>query len=380
MKVLSKIAKFIHDANASTKTALGVPLIFVQNHPQIVDSTLILTAGRSTHRNHFEEEFYGDSSTVDFSHPERFVHTLENVWVTGSEGHVFFDANTILNLCPSLEGVSPKKIRRPVSLLAERVDDPVFILAGRAPGNRAHFLMEHLPRLVACLDFLKQQKGCKILVTPGHRSWQLGYLEKIGIPASDVIEGSQGAVFCKKAFYIPLLSEGGREVICQDRYYEQIRELFAPEQREQKTGAPIFLSRQDAATRRLINEDAVFGIAAEFFPGMKRITMSGLSLEEQLGLLQQAPVIIGPHGQPFRYALFCKNSLIIQLVPGERTSTNEYHLWARNFNSIGVSAGSTCISIYNEENLESGAADWEYKEEKLIDDLSRVVALHKTSK
>ena len=73
------------------------------------------------------------------------------------------------------------------------------------------------------MDVIKRFGGCKILVTPMHRKWQAGYLHKLGIADSEIIEASIGSVFCKRALYIPTLCEG--EMATASR--EQVLPIYA---------------------------------------------------------------------------------------------------------------------------------------------------------
>jgi hypothetical protein len=125
----------------------------------------------------------------------------------------------------------------------------------------------------------------------------------------------------------------------------------------------------------LVNEEQIFKICQRTFPDIKMVTMSELSLDEQIQIFQHSQVIIGPHGQPFRNTLFSSNALIIQLVPGERRQDNEYLQWARNFNCVGSLGKNRCISLFNGEQLPTGASHWSYDDRKWEKDLARVVAL-----
>ena len=143
-----KIPRYAHDAKATIMTGLGLSLKREKLHPKISEQILAQEKQESTYSNGFENIFYGINDQIVFHHPQRHLYKLHDVWVTGSEAHVFFDQKTLFSVCPATGDAAEKKIRRPISCFAKRQDSPVFILANRAPGNRAHFLFEHLPCLV----------------------------------------------------------------------------------------------------------------------------------------------------------------------------------------------------------------------------------------
>jgi len=372
----TRLIKALHDAKATIWTGTGHHLKKVKEHSKILDKILVQSNSITHYTNEFEKTYYGSCDQIDFVHPETYLYVLKDVWVVGSEGRLFFEPDQLFSVCSSLKGVEERKIRRPIPLLAQVIGEPVFILSSRAPGNRGHFLIEHLPRLVASMDEIKRLGECKILVTPLHRKWQAGYLHKLGIADSDIIEASIGSVFCKKALYIPTLCEGELATVSREKYYQFLRRGFIDSQGSPGRGAPVFLSRKDAPDRKLTNEDAIFSIAKTFFPEMKRVVMAALALDEQIGLFQEAPVIIGPHSQPFRDILFASNALVIQLIQGFRDRSNEYYQWAQNYNYVGSLGKNLCLPLFSEIEFHTNS-DWIYPEDKFEQDMLQVLPLLK---
>ena len=370
----AKLTEILHDAKAAILAKAGYHLKKVKEHPKVLDKVLIQANSTTRYINKFEEDYYGSCEQIDFFHPETYLYVLKDVWVVGSEGRLFFEPDQLFSVCSSLEGVEERKIRRPIKSFAKAIEEPVFILSSRAPGNRGHFLVEHLPRLVASMDVIKREAGCKILVTPMHRNWQTGYLQKLGIPDSEIIEASIGSTFCKRALYVPTLCEGEIATCSREKYYQFLRKCFIGSQESPRKGLPIFLSRKDAPDRKLGNEDAIFSIAKTFFPEMKRIVMSTLALNEQIRLFQEAPVIIGPHAQPFRDILFSSNSLVIQLIQGFRDTSNEYYQWAQNYNYVGGIGKNLCLPLFSEIEFNTNS-DWIYPEDKFEKDMSQLISL-----
>ncbi len=376
----TQLTKNLHDAKATIWTNAGHHLKKIEEHSKILDKIPIQTDSITHYTNEFEKSYYGSCNQIDFFHPETYLYVLQDVWVVGSEGRLFFEPDQLFSVCSSLKGLEERKIRRPIKLFSQVIEDPVFILSSRAPGNRGHFLIEHLPRLVASMDAIKRLGGCKILVTPMHRKWQAGYLQKLGIPESEIIEATIGSTFCKRAFYVPTLCEGEMATASREQYYQFLRRRFIDSQVSPPgKGLPIFLSRKDAPDRKLANEDAIFSIAQTFFPEIKRVVMAAFTLDEQLRLFQEAPVIIGPHSQPFRDILFSSNSLVIQLIQGFRDTSNQYYQWAQNYNYVGSLGENLCLPLFSEIEFHKNS-DWIYPEDKFEKDISQVISLLKEQK
>jgi hypothetical protein len=98
-----------------------------------------------------------------------------------------------------------------------------------------------------------------------------------------------------------------------------------------------------------------------------------MSLAEQVILMQQSATVIGPHGQSFHLNLFLSDALSIQLVPGERHETNDYLLWATNYERLGTIGGNRCISFFAGPNVTS--EDWCYPSDDLRQKIQRLKEL-----
>lgn len=373
-RLTEKILKICHDAKATITAKAGRRLYYVKDHPKISEKLLIQEENETHYTNSFEKSYYGAVDEFNFYHPKAFFYVLKDVWVVGSEAHVFFSGNELLSVCSSLLGIEERKIRRPIPSLAKKISEPVFILASRAPGNRGHFLVEHLARLVASRNVLDKVDKCKYLVTAGHRKWQLPYLKKLGIPESDVIESSVGSTLCKTAYYVPTLCTGEIATVSMERYYRYLRDRFIHDVQPSGRSFPIFLTRKDAPDRRLSNEDAIFAIAKKFLPNIKPVALSRLSLNEQINIFQQAPFIIGPHSQSFRNILFTRNSVVVQLIQGFRDTSNNYYKWAQNYNYIGNIGKSMCLPLFSEIPFNTNS-DWIYPEDKFEREMVGLMSL-----
>ncbi|MCF8506900.1 MAG: glycosyltransferase family 61 protein [Caulobacter sp.] len=75
----------------------------------------------------------------------------------------------------------------------------------------------------------------------------------------------------------------------------------------------LFVSRQDAPARRLLNEDEVFDILRPF--GFERLRSAGLSVAAQIAAFAQARTVFAPHGAGLANCVFMpRGSLVIDLM------------------------------------------------------------------
>jgi capsular polysaccharide biosynthesis protein len=352
-----KLDRLLHDAWAAWCARFGPRLQIVAESPAIREKIVLRPASRTVWQNPLEDAYYGaGAGRAIVEHPESALYRLADVSVTGSEVLLFTGAHTLLRLDPSQNTIETRKARRPIAWRARRVDGPVMPLGGRGTGNRGHFLCEHLPRLLLAREHLGAHLPLRVLLTPGHGSWQREYLVRLGEDAARAVEGSRGTLFCPEAWFVPNLSRDERADLYEPGVYREIARRFKRGLAPRDAGRRLFVTRKDAPSRRLANEDEAYAACAAAFPGLERVAMSGMSLGDQIALFAQAEVVIGAHSQAFRNLLYCEDVLALQLVPGRRDPANGYHVWAANYDRLGLVHGNRCLSLYAGEPYADG--DW----------------------
>jgi hypothetical protein len=84
--------------------------------------------------------------------------------------------------------------------------------------------------------------------------------------------------------------------------YDFLRQLFEPYCNTVRQGLRVYISRADAKTRRVINEDALLAILRPL--NFIVITMSDLSARDQIQLFSQADILVAPHGAALTFMAF----------------------------------------------------------------------------
>jgi capsular polysaccharide biosynthesis protein len=369
-----KLDRLIHEARGAWCARFGPPLEIVSAAPAVRERISIRPPARIVWENPFEESYYGaGEGRAVIEYPEAFLYHLKDISVTGSEALVFTGPHTLLRLDPSMNIFALRKVRRPISWLARRIDGPVLPLGGRGTGNRGHFLCEHLPRVLLAREHLGAGFPLKMLVTPDHASWQAEYLARLGEEPENVIEGSRGTVFCPEAWFVPNLSPTERADLYEPEIYREIARRFKRGLEPRRRDRRLFITRKDAPSRRLLNEDEVFAALRGTYPDLERVSLAGMSLQDQIALFAEARVVVGPHSQAFRNLLYCEGALSLQLVPGHRAPDNGYYVWASNYDRLGLVHGNRCLSLYAGQPYHEG--DWTFPLETLEMALQRLALL-----
>lgn len=369
----SQIAeRVIHDAWSGLRTT-----------PKLLETPMAVSA---EHRVLVEHGEYGtllddESKFHSVDLPPSFTrwggctwHVLRNAYVVGDQGHLFKQSGECVRICPSLRRLDPGKIRRPMSLLAQRVSGPVFHLTGRDHENHGHFVMQHLPRLMAARAVLEQQ-GIKplILVATGHEAWQGRYLAALGFGADHVLPCRKGTMSIEELHYVPMLWNEG--ALGPPHLYQQmqkcLREYAGVDESAPLTGRPIFVSREDAPTRRLTNEQEIIEICRRQFGEIDVMHLPKVPFMEQIRRFAASPLIIGPQGQGMTNIGFCRRARMLILEAGQSPFDRG---WACDYRDFGHMTGNSALRLLSGLPWPNDG-DWLFPAAEFEQQLQRVVSL-----
>ena len=366
------VARRVHDAYTRALSIFRIPLRKQRfsEASGVDDLGEVQAAGESLLDNGLESAFYGSEQRfVRRTWPGGHLYRVRNAAVVGDNGHIFLSDGTLLTTASNEYSEPDRKIRRPIRLGAARMDGPLFHLTGVAHGNRAHFVLQLLLGLLAAKPSLEQRPEMRVLVANKHRSWQFGYLDRLGIHPERVIENSAGTVLASELYYVPPLF--GPDQLGVPSAYEQLRAAW-PEGSRPEPKSVLFVSRRDAPGRRLLNEEEIVRTTCEVLGPVDCVALAGLPLDEQVTRFQSARWIIGPHGQGLSNAVFSPRSLLVDLsagvtLPGEAQWVTTYR------NMTLMQRGRAVRLVSGLPNL--GNADWHFPAERYRDQLKKLARL-----
>lgn len=219
------------------------------------------------------------------------------------------------------EGPLRTKIHE-VGTAAMQAGFPVFCIASRfAHHNYYHWMLESLPRL-RFLDLLPDRDTIPIVVAGTElMDFHHQSLQALGIRNPLIILKSRLTRF--DTLYCPtFLDPGavtGRQVgWLRDRIFPAAS-LAGRSERPKR----LYVSRRDAAARKVLNEDAV---AAALEPlGFEVVVPGTLSLEQQVRTFASAEAVVATHGAGNTNLAFCRpGTVVVELVPD---SFRQPHYW-----------------------------------------------------
>jgi capsular polysaccharide biosynthesis protein len=181
--------------------------------------------------------------------------------------------------------------------VAQTIEAPCVLLG--YSSSHYHWLVDYLPRLFTVEQFA-HLRGLPLLVGDNISAAHLESLARLGIPASQLIRLDPASVVrCRHVWVPSILSD---RLGLNAAAFKWLRRRFGAPAAAGTPRERLFISRRDAATRRLLNEDAVMAEAARF--GFTLVEAAHLGFAEQVARFGAAEAVIGVTGSGLSNAVF----------------------------------------------------------------------------
>ncbi|MEG4440825.1 tetratricopeptide repeat protein [Microcoleus sp. AT9_B5] len=188
---------------------------------------------------------------------------------------------------------------------AEHVDGNVAFLSARWGGAAYfHWMFDVITRF----DLL-QRSGLietidKFVVNASDSSYQAETLEILGIPQAKILESRCILHITADKLIVPSISYDGSGAVSKWKC-EYLRKTFLNKQQPSNTeySERIYISRQEASYRRIVNDEEVIKYLEKF--GFRSVKLETMSVEEQASCLAAAKVVVAPHGGGLTNLVFC---------------------------------------------------------------------------
>ncbi|HJV44238.1 MAG TPA: glycosyltransferase family 61 protein [Bacillota bacterium] len=252
---------------------------------------------------YFSEELK-NTSLAKYHHfwstPPAFLTVMPNGRVCGELGGVISPDNKLI-WDASIEWVgSPSEhslLKREKLPLCTYLDETVAVLS--CPGSHCyyHWLYDILPRVD-----LVRKRGLEIdkfVVNSTGLPYQEETLQMLGIPKEKIIRSTADLHIQAKTLVVP--THPG----CTTKWAADfLRKEFSKYCNHDLHGLNrIYISRQNASWRRVLNEEEVMNILSPL--GFQKVHLEKLSVSEQIRLLSTAQAIVAPHGAGLTNLTFC---------------------------------------------------------------------------
>jgi capsular polysaccharide biosynthesis protein len=181
-------------------------------------------------------------------------------------------------------------------------------------ANYYHWMFDILPRLG-----LLRQSGLTAdrYVIGSTNGFQRDTLKLIGLENDRLISSTAETHLRPDELVIPSLSGPVYSLTPQQHACDYLRSTFLQTGRYREPHRAIYVTRGDAAQRRVINEAKVCDDLAAL--GFEIVSLAGMPFSEQVEMFAEARIIVGPHGAGFTNAVFCEpGTVLVEFMPTGR--------------------------------------------------------------
>jgi capsular polysaccharide biosynthesis protein len=195
----------------------------------------------------------------------------------------------------------------------------VSLLSGDAARkNYYDWLFHCLPRLELINQVFTIDAKAKFLVPNDEFEFQKYTLDFFGVTAERRLDASFFR-FVRADELIVVQHPNMRPERMPSWIAEFLRKKFLPlkNSHNQRCGSRrIFLSRQDASARRMINESDLYGYLELL--GFEKVEASKLSFREQVDLFADAEIVVGVHGAGLANLVFApQGTAVFEIFPSK---------------------------------------------------------------
>ncbi len=232
---------------------------------------------------------------------------------------------------------------------AARVDRATWILE-RVYHNHSHWLTAHLPKIL----LLRERGGLEEIMLPRERTPTMdGSLRMLGLDpdAFRTFDHERPLEIAELTF------------VQNDRFRPELLRMvqaaFAASAESPTPHRRVFVSRGKAARRNLVNEDEIWTTLEK--AGFERVYMEDLSFEDQVLLMRETAILVGPHGAGLTNMIFCSPGAdVVEIADLSFPNPNFYALASGLKHDYWLLAGETVGSGHPlERNLRIDISDVE---------------------
>ena len=206
--------------------------------------------------------------------------------------------------------------------------DTVVSLVGPWAGNYTHWFQDYLTRLEG-LEYYRSEAGVNpAVLIPGEASgWMRDALRAIGYGPDRWIEWDGGRAHVGRLIVSSVRREArerapNRRIVYSPTGVRWVRNRIRSNIDVERTvphSERIYLSRSNALTRRVRNEDEVMTLLSDW--GFELYRPEELSFAEQVTLFSDAEAIVSPHGSGLMNQIFADDAVVVELMGKKQTVT-----------------------------------------------------------
>ena len=203
--------------------------------------------------------------------------------------------------------------KEPNSPKYEKFNGKIAVVSSAGAENYYHWMFQILPRI----KILKESGVSfdKLYFYELNKPYQFETLKELAIQESDIIVGKPDHIIVSQELIVPSIPVW----IAKGKSFspwviEYLKSNLLAQSDTQNFPDKIFISRQKASLRNIVNEDALVEELVK--KGYQRVFLEDYSVKDQALMFSQVKEVIGVHGSGLTNLLFCTpGTKIIEIDP-----------------------------------------------------------------
>ncbi|MGL5509476.1 MAG: glycosyltransferase family 61 protein, partial [Microcoleaceae cyanobacterium] len=233
-----------------------------------------------------------------------------------------------------------------------KIKGKVAVITGLSANVYFHWFVDILPRF-----FILKEQGDDwqsidyFLINSYQASFQRETLQILGIPPEKILESDRYSYIQAEELIVPKFA--GDLGWLSRKSLMALRQTFLPainqlavNQFNKQLPKRIYLSRQGAKHRNVLNEEAVVNMLCQY--GFTILNLENFSVLEQIEIFAQAEIIVGPHGSALTNIIFCTaGTKIVEFISpvymrpyywviSQHLKLDHYYLLGENFDGYAL--------------------------------------------
>ncbi|AUC60792.1 TPR repeat domain protein [Cyanobacterium sp. HL-69] len=295
----------------------------IENYQLIYDNNKLKLNRPESIDNKIHPSFY---FPPDFPLPSSFVTTVKKgrFWLRQDEGSsaiITHDNYLLGDISPESPALSPNHPDKhpsyhsllkssslpPVTMIKGRV----VVLAGLLNNIYFHWLFDILPRIHLLEKASIDWDDIDSVVVDNRCQFQRETLDIFGIPASKIVPLSFPTHIEADELIVPSFPSAIAWMPPWSCQYLRTK-IIGDNLNKETPHKKIYISRAKSSNRRLINELEIITILQQY--NFEIVNLELLSVRQQAELLNQAKIVISPHGSGLSNLVFCQpNTKVIEI-------------------------------------------------------------------
>ncbi len=288
---------------------------------------------------------YSIDYSLGYRQKEQYLVSLRNATILGNSGAVVQDGKVVVESVFDVSRLAKSPAFKAPALLLPNYKNGIYTSVLHFPwaeNNNYHWFFDCLPRLYYVLQTTDQP--INIIMRQDLPAYQHETLRFIlaAYPLAKVVYIGKHEKWETEQFILPSFVSNSQSGYLTQNISSWLRENiwkgYNVEKNSQKKR--IYISRANTKTRRIINEEQLLPLLANY--GFEVIRAEELTYQQQVQLFYNTEALIAPHGAGLTNLLFAENCKVLEFHPANLIKTH-YLLLSKglgfNYSAIVGSAG-----------------------------------------